>query len=71
MSIGSSMSQRGVGNAPLSGSNYHAANEQGKDQAQSIEDDRSSINPHNIGDMKKINLMDNADMVIPPTPVVH
>lgn len=64
------MSQKNA-NQFLSGSNYQAANEQGKDWAQSVEDDRSSMNAHKIGEMKKINLMDNADMLIPPTPVVH
>ena len=54
----------------MSGSNYHAANDQGKELAGSIEDDRLSANPSKIGDMKKKALMENL-FGLPPSPTVH
>ena len=67
MSMASSLSQPAFGNKnpnAMSGSNYNAANEQGKDLGGSIEEDRFSANPSKIADMKNKGSL-------PPTPVVH
>ena len=70
--MGSSVSQRALGgnNNGNSGSNYRAANEQGKDPTGTIEEDRLSANPSKIADMKKKALMENLSG-LPPSPAVH